>query len=113
MTGNEIGAITCIMMSAIFLLIALAFALLKEKGTILISGFNFWPAHKKAGYDQKRMSKDMCNLLIKWSILLIIGGLLSYLVSFYFSIIAWVIWFILFFREVKWSTEKAFEKYKI
>ena len=40
MTGNQIWAITCVSMCAFFAISAILFALLKEKGAMLISGFN-------------------------------------------------------------------------
>jgi len=97
----------------IFLIIAVIFALMKEKGAMLISGFNTLSKEKRNKYDIKRMSKDMRNLLLLWSAIFFIGSTLSHFINFYFSIAAFILWLILFFREVKSDPEKAFGKYKL
>ena len=109
----NVGTLTCIVMAAMFLIFSIIFALLKEKGAILISGFNSLPKEKREKYDKLKMSKDMRNLFFAWCILFVIGGVLSYFVSQYIAIIFFVIWLILFFREVHLDTEKAFGKYKL
>lgn len=109
----NIGTITCIMMAGIFLILAIIFALLKEKGVMLISGFNTLPKEEREKYDKLEMSKDMRNLLFIWCIIFVIGGVLSYFVSEYITIISFVVWLVFFFREVHFDTEKAFRKYKL
>lgn len=109
----NIGTITCIMMAGLFLVLAIIFALLGEKGAMLISGFNTLPKEQREKYDKLEMSKDMRNLLFIWCILFVIGGVLSYFISGYITIISFVVWLILFFREVQFDTEKAFSKYKL
>lgn len=109
----NIGTITCIVMAVMFLIFSIIFALLKEKGAILISGFNSLSKEKREKYDKLKMSKDMRNLNLAWSTLFIIGGILSHFASPYIAIIFFIIWLILFFREVHFDTEKAFGKYKL
>ena len=111
MTENQIGAVACIAIGILFLILAVLFALLKEKGVMLISGFNTLSAEKREQYDKKRMSRDMRNSLFLWSILLFGGGILSYLVSFYFAILAIAVWLVLFLKDVRSDAGKAFEKY--
>lgn len=113
MTGNQIWAVVCLGSSVIFIIMAIAFALLKEKGAMLISGFNTLSKEKREQYDKRKMSADMRNSLLLWSTILFIGGVLSYLISFYFAIGALVVWIVLFFKEVKLDTEKAFNKYRL
>ena len=109
----NIGNITCIVMAVMFLIFSLIFGLLKEKGAILICGFNSFSKEKREKYDKSKMSKDMRNLFFVWCILFVIGGVLSYFVSQYIAVVFLVIWLILFFREVHFDTEKAFGKYKL
>ena len=55
----------------------------------------------------------MRNSLLLWGVILIVGGTLSYFVSFNFAILAFVIWAVLFFRDVKLDADKAFDKYRL
>lgn len=108
---NSLG-IMCLILSVIFLILGLIFALLKEKATILISGFNFKSKEERKQYDQVSLSLDHRNLFLFWSMLFFIGALCS-MVSQIISIIIFLVWFILFCREVHFDDEKAFGKYKL
>ena len=115
MSANQILMLLCLVLCGSFGIMAVIFTLLKEKGAVLITGFNEFSGvtkEKREQYDQKRMSRDMRNAFILWSAVLLIGGLLS-LFSFYFGIAAGIIWLILCFKDIKWDTEKAFEKYRL
>lgn len=83
---------------------------MKEKGAKLISGFNSLPKREQEKYDQAQMSKDMRNSFTLWTFIMLIGALAS-LHSGYAAIAAYVIWLILFFREVHLDPHKAFDKY--
>ncbi|NLY82819.1 MAG: DUF3784 domain-containing protein [Clostridiales bacterium] len=109
----NIGTITCIVMAVMFLIFSIIFGLLKEKGAILISGFNSISKEKREKYDKSKMSKDMRNLFFVWCILFVIGGVLSHFISQHIAIVFFMVWLILFFREVHFDTEKAFGKYKL
>ena len=91
----------------------LTLGILKEKGAILVSGFNSFSKAEREKYDQKRISLDMRNSFFLWAMILFIGALFSYFVSPYFAIPAFIIWLILFFKDVHISAKKAFEKYKL
>lgn len=69
----NIGTIICLLLAVVFGMISMIFALLKEKGAMLISGFNTLSKEEQANYDQKKMSIDMRNSLFLWSILLLSG----------------------------------------
>lgn len=112
MSGNHIWAILCFVVGASFLIFAFVFALLKEKGAILLSGFNWMEKEKRKNYNQGKMSKDARNSFLIWTAILFVGGAASYFVSYWFAVIAFAAWLILFFREVKLDPDKAFEKYK-
>lgn len=113
MTGNQTWAMICLGLCAMFAVLAIIFAVSREKGAMLISGFNTMSKEKQDGYNTKRMSADMKNTLILWSGIFLAGGALSYFVSFYFAGIALVVWIPLFQKKTKLNTEKAFEKYKL
>jgi len=113
MSGNQMGMFACFALGFILSILAVIFALMKEKGAILISGFNFFTKEERKQYDEKKMSEDMRNQLALWAILFLGGGLLSYFLSFYLGIVTFIIWFILFIKEVKLDRNKAFEKYKL
>ncbi len=108
----NIGAIICLILAVFFGIITIIFALLKEKGAILISGFNTMPKEERENYDKKKMSIDMRNSLFLWSIILFSGAILAHFISKYCAIIAIVIWLILFFKDVHIDSEKAFGKYR-
>lgn len=108
----NIGAVMCSLLGGLFLLMCLLFAALKEKAAMLISGFNTLPREKRALYDTARMSRDQRNSFLLWAAVLAAGAALSLLVSQYCAIAAFAVWLILFFREVYFDVEKAFEKYR-
>lgn len=109
----NIGTITCIMMSVIFLIFSIIFALLKEKGAMLISGFNTMSKMQREKYDKLKMSQDMRNDLFIWSMIFFIGGLISYFITQYIAIISFIVWLILFIRKFHYDPKKAFSKYEL
>jgi hypothetical protein len=104
--------IACIIIAVIFGIMGVIFALLKEKGAILISGFNTIPKEERDKYDKKKMSIDMRNDLFTWTGILLLGAILSYFISDYYALIAFIIWIILFLKGVHIDIEKAFSKYR-
>lgn len=112
MNNNYLGFYFCITLLLCFGSIALLFTLLGEKGSILISGFNSLSKSQRDLYDQKKLVRDQRNSLLLWTLILGIGAILSYYISEYFGIIAAIIWFILFFKDVCLDSNKAFEKYR-
>ena len=84
----NVGFFACGMLSFIFILLAIIFAILKSKASVLINAFLIWAA------------------------ILGIGALFSYLISQYSAIAAIIIWLIIFFKDVHLDDEKAFGKYK-
>lgn len=108
----NIGTIACLVMVVIFLIMVVIFVLLKDKGVMLISGFNTLPKEERDHYNKEKMSTDQRNRFLLWTLIFIAGALLSYLISAYIAIIAFVVWLILFFKEVHFDTDKAFEQYK-
>lgn len=73
-----------------FIIRAVVFALLKEKGLLLIGGFYTLPKAIMEEY-AKAMSRRMRNLYLLMSIILFYGAVLTYFSSYYFAAIAYVI----------------------
>lgn len=57
----NVGMIACLTLGIFFLIFSICFAILKEKGAILVSGFNSFSKAEREKYDQKRISLDMRN----------------------------------------------------
>lgn len=115
MKGKDLmntGFVMCSVLCLIFSLLAILFTVLKEKSSILISGFNTMPKEKRELYDTEKLCKDQRNSFLLWAFILGAGAVLSYFVSQYMAIIAFVIWLVLFLKDVHSDEEKAFEKYK-
>lgn len=110
MMGKEV--MMCGTASFLFLLLAFVFTCLKEKAAMLISGFNTLSKEERKKYDTERMSRDQRNLFLIWAAILGAGALLSCFISKYMAVIAFVIWLVVFFRDVHLDEEKAFGKYK-
>lgn len=109
----NIGVIVCLVFAVIFTLIVGVFLMLGEKATIIISGFNLKSKDEKKQYDTNRMIKDYRNSMLIWTLIFLVGAIGSYYINQYCSIVAFVIWLIIFFKDVHLDEEKAFGKYKI
>lgn len=107
----NIGFWACTVLLIPFLTVGVLFAVLKERGTKLVSGFNSLPKAEQALYDKGRIALDMRNQCFVWSAIMLLGALLSYFVTAYMAIPAFGVWLVLFFREVRFDVHKAFEKY--
>lgn len=109
----NLGFWSCIILAPCFLLIALFFALGKESAANWLSGFNFFSEEERAKYDRKRMAADARNASFLWGVIMLLGAAASWWLSGYAAIAAYGVWLILFFRDVHWDAEKAYEKYKL
>lgn len=106
------GSIVCGVACLLFLLLALIFTVFKEKSVMLISGFNTMPKEKRDLYDKEKLSKDYRNIVLIWAIIQGTGAVSAYCISQYTAVIAFIIWFIVFLKDVHLDEEKAFGKYK-
>lgn len=109
----SIWSTTCLVLAIIFLIVAIIFGVLKEKAAVLIAGFNYFSKEKQEKYNRNKISKDMRNSFLIWSIILLLGAITSYFINEYFAIFSMIIWVILFIKDVHIDPEKAFDKYKI
>ncbi|NCB33368.1 MAG: DUF3784 domain-containing protein [Erysipelotrichia bacterium] len=106
------GTTACIAMGSSFMILAIVFAAMKEKAAILISGFNMMSKQEREQYDQAEMSRDMKNSLLIWTLIYAAGAVFSSLISSKIAVLAFVIWLILFFRDVHLDNKKAFDRYR-
>lgn len=106
------GFIICGLMGLLFLVVALIFMVLKGKATKLISGYNFKTKEERKLYDNDKMSRDFKNMLLLWSFIFILGALLSLFISQFLAVPVFIIWLVLFFRNVHFD-DQEYEKYRI
>ena len=94
-----------------FGIVGILFAIFKEKATKFVAGFNSLSKEEQALYDKAYISRDIRNQCFIWSGIMLIGAILSYFVTPYMAILAFIIWLFLFLKDVHWDNHKAFEKY--
>lgn len=107
----NLGFWMCGVLVPLFMIMGVLFAVGKEKAAKLVSGFNSLSKEEQALYDKARISKDMRNQCFTWAAIMAGGATLSYFITAYMAIPAYVIWLIVFLKEVHLDAHKAFEKY--
>ena len=71
----------------------------------------FRSKEEQAMYDKAQISRDIRNQCFIWAVIMLAGALLSCFLTPYMAIPIYIIWLVLFFREVHFDNHKAFEKY--
>lgn len=107
----NVGFWLCGVLVIPFAILGVLFAIFKEKATKFVSGFNSFSKEEQTMYDKAQISRDIRNQCFIWTAIMLIGAVLSYFISPYMSILAYIIWLVLFFKEVRIDSRKAFEKY--
>jgi hypothetical protein len=107
----NIGFWMCIVLVPSFGIIGLLFGVFKEKSAKFVSGFNTMSEEEKALYDKAYIARDIRNSCFIWTTIMLIGALGSLFLTQYFAFIAYIVWGIIFFRDVHFDTHKAFKKY--
>lgn len=107
----NIGFLLCGVLVIPFVIIGVLFAIFKEKAAKFVSGFNSLPKEEQALYDKAHISRDIKNQCFTWAGIMLVGAVLSYFLTPYMAIPAFIIWLVLFFKEFHFDTHKAFEKY--
>lgn len=107
----NIGFWMCGVLVIPFLIMGVLFAILKDKAAKFVSGFNSLSKDEQLLYDKAYISRDIRNQSFTWSVIMFFGAVLSYFVTSYMAIPAFIIWGILFFKEIHLDTHKAFKKY--
>ena len=108
----NIGVAACGLAMLLFIAFGAVFALLKGRAAMLISGFNTLSAIEREQYDTDAMARAMRNSCFQWAAIMALGCLASYLLSPYLAIAAYVVWLVLFFRDVRSNPSDAFGKYR-
>jgi len=103
----------CLLLAVCFLISALLFALGKEKAADWLSGFHGLPEEERAKYDRKRMAEDERKHFLLWGLIMLAGAGGAQWISGWCAAAAYVIWMILFFKDVHLDMDKAFGKYKL
>lgn len=106
----SVGFWSCAVMAALCFALAGAFALAGEKGAMWVSGFSSLPAGERERYDRARIARDMRNNCLAWGAVMTAGAILSLLTAWAGGA-AFLVWAVLFFREVHMDARKAFAKY--
>lgn len=106
------GAWACGILACIFGILTIILSVLKEKGAMLVSGFNTLSKEERDLYDHATIVKDTRNQFFMWTCIMLAGMILSLLISSYMAIVAYVIWSILFIKDVHLDEKEAFEKYR-
>lgn len=94
-----------------FSIIGMLFAIFKEKAAKFVSGFNSLSKEEQELYDKAYISRDIRNQCFIWASIMLTGAVLSYFFTPYWAIPAFIIWLVLFFKNVHFDTHKAFQKY--
>lgn len=87
----NIGFWLCSILVVLFGIIGILFAIFKEKATKFVSGFNSLSKEEQALYDKAYISCDIRNQSFTWSVIMLIGAMLSYFVTPYIAISAFII----------------------
>ena len=105
----NVMVIVCLLIGFIFLISSIFFYFLREKSVNFIAGFNSLSQDEQHQYDTLTLSIDVRNQLFRWSILLFLGGVLSFF-SDYFGVATMFVWYLLLINNMG---SDSFEKYKI
>ena len=109
----NIGFWMCIVLVPGFFIIGLLFGIFKDKAAKFVSGFNSLSEKEQELYDKAAISRDIRNSCFIWTSVMLIGALVSLFLTPYFAIIAYIVWGILFFKDLHFDVHKAFDKYLI
>ncbi len=101
-----------LILTGIFFIMGLVFAIMKEKACVLISGYNFKSRGEREKYNERRMSTDMRNFLFICSGIFLAGTIATFMLGPICLGLSFVVWLIYFLRDVHIDDEKAFGKYR-
>lgn len=110
---SMVGFYACIVMVPCFWLLALFFAVGRERAANWLSGFHGLSKEEKAKYDRARMARVERNACFLWGLIMLLGAGAALWITGWAALAAYGIWMVLFFRDVHLDTDRAFEKYKL
>ncbi len=103
----------CLSMAIIFFVIALIFAIGKDKASGLVAGFNGFSKRERENYDKVKITLDMRNLFFLWTSIFAIGAVLCFFILPQLVWVAYIIWIISLGNNFYVDPKSAFEKYKL
>ena len=84
-------------MSCALLFVSCMFFLLKDKASILITGYYFISKNERELYDEFKLSKDYGIIMLKLALILLVGAIGYVLISklvLWISIVIWIVYFV-------------------
>lgn len=106
------STIISLIMTILFLVGTLIFAILKEKSVFLISGFNILSKEERTSYDCKALARDQKRIFEYCTIIWITSVILCNFMTKWAFIPVFVVWLLFFLKQVHLDFDRAFEKYK-
>ena len=103
----------CAALGVLFCLLGGGFFLAGPKAALFVSGFGTLPPSERARYDTAALSRDYAQRFLGWGVLFLAGAGASALWSAWAALLALAVWQVLFWRQVHWDPERAFETYRL
>lgn len=107
------GTVACAALGVLFCLLGGGFFLAGPKAALFVSRFSTLPPSERARYDTAALSRDYARRFLGWGVLLLVGAGASALWSGWAAPLALAVWQVLFWRQVRWDPERAFERYDL
>lgn len=107
------GVFLSLTIAIILMFFVLIFTILKGKAANIIGKFNNLPREEKKLYDKDLLCKDTRNRLLIYVVIMLIGAVLSYLISDKMFYLALIVFIIYLSTDLKINPRKSFEKYKL
>lgn len=95
----NIGFWLCMILAIPFFAIGMVFSAFSYKAVKALSKIYFFTKEEQALYD-KEYTSHAKNLCFIWAAIMFVGAMLSYFISPYMAIPAFILWLILLFREI-------------
>lgn len=95
----NIGFWSCIILTIPFVIIGVLFAIFKGKAAKFVSGFNSFSKEEQAMYDKAQISRDIRNQCFIWTVIMLVGAILSCFLTPYMAIPTYIIWLVLFLEK--------------
>ncbi|MFA9466832.1 MAG: hypothetical protein ACERKN_21465 [Velocimicrobium sp.] len=98
---NVIGGFLCMVVSIVYFLAGAVLVIQKEKAAFLVCDVSDKHLETNQIGKETQISKKMGQHLFVWTSIFAVATVLSYYVSFWFSILAAMIWVVLFWLTIE------------
>lgn len=105
--------IACLLTACVLAVGWYFFSLLKGHAAVFVIGFLSIPEEKRKQYDTDRLVKDVRDSFAVSALVLAVGFVLGITVHVFCSAFLFIMWLLVFFRNVNLDKEQAFEKYRM